>query len=423
VTKRDGTPWSPRVGGFLLAETLSAIGSMATMVAIWAFAAYKYDATPGEVALFGVAFSLPGVLLGPITGLVVDRLGPKGTLFGAKALGVVASLLLVGAHDFKTLAMLSALHGVSQAFSRPALQSLPPRLVDDEHLARTNALVGLTDQLSIVLGPVAAGVAIAAFGFSGAFVFDAFTYALGILVLPIVHLRPVPVAEGADPNAEAHVPGLRDALEGWKMVGRTPILRRVVACAFSVHLLYGTAMLAEPLYVRDVLERSTNVFASLQSVFGVFLVLGGLVAARLGDRMATFGWVALGVIASGGTAILYLGTELLGVAFLGVSLWGVATAIIWGPSTTVLQRNSPSSHHGRVMAAEQLAANLAMFLGLGLAGVLISLVGVQPTMTTLGLSVAGIGTLLYLADRRDHTTPTVEPDAPVEAETPAPALA
>ena len=60
MTKRDGTPWSPRVGSFLLAETLSAIGSMATMVAIWAFAAYKYDATPGEVALFGVAFSLPG---------------------------------------------------------------------------------------------------------------------------------------------------------------------------------------------------------------------------------------------------------------------------------------------------------------------------------------------------------------------------
>src|SRR3954452_24320602 len=143
---------------------------MATMIAIWAFAAYKYDAGPGEVAMFGVAFSLPGVLLGPVTGLVIDRVGPKAALFGAKALGVVASLLLLTAHDFRTLAILSALHGVSQAFSRPALQSLPPRLVTEPHLARTNALVGLTDQLSIVLGPVAAGVAIAAFGFKGAFV-------------------------------------------------------------------------------------------------------------------------------------------------------------------------------------------------------------------------------------------------------------
>ena len=191
-----------------------------------------------------------------------------------------------------------------------------------------------------------------------------------------------------------------------------------------MHLLYGTAMLAEPLYVRDVLERSTNVFASLQSVFGVFLVLGGLVAARLGDRLATFGWVALGVLASGGTAILYLGTERLPVAFLGVSLWGIATAVIWGPSTTVLQRSSPASHHGRVMAAEQLAANLAMFLGLGLAGVLIGQIGVQPTMTALGLGVMAVGATLYLADRRDRrgTRPPVSVEAAPETAT-EPALA
>lgn len=319
---------------------------MATMVAIWAYASYRYNATPGEVALFGIAYSAPGVLLGPVTGLVVDRLGPRRTLFGAKLIGVVASLLLLSAHDFRSLAILSALHGVSMSFSRPALQSLPTRIVSEEHLARTNALVGLTDQLSIVLGPVAAGVAIAAFGFKGAFVFDAATYALGIVVLPIIRLRPLPLADGAHPDDAPHTPGLRDALEGWKLVIHRPVLRRVVTAAFTVHLLYGTAMLAEPLYVRDVLDRSTNMFASLHSVFGVFLVRGGLVAARLGERMATFGWVALGVLASGGTAILYLGTEVLAVAFIGVSLWGIATAMIWGPSTTV-----SNAHHRRPTTA------------------------------------------------------------------------
>ena len=67
--------------------------------------------------------------------------------------GVAASLALLGANDFHTLALLSVLHGASMAFSLPALQSMPPRLVAEQHLARTNALVSLTDELAIVVGP------------------------------------------------------------------------------------------------------------------------------------------------------------------------------------------------------------------------------------------------------------------------------
>ena len=40
------------------------------------------------------------------------------------------------ADDFRALALLSAMHGVASAFSHPALQSMPPRLVAGRHLAR-----------------------------------------------------------------------------------------------------------------------------------------------------------------------------------------------------------------------------------------------------------------------------------------------
>ncbi|MBA2607759.1 MAG: MFS transporter [Actinobacteria bacterium] len=399
MADRSRSPWSPRIGGFLLAETLSAIGTFATMIAIWAYAAYRYDASPGEIALYGIAFTLPGVFLGPISGVVIDRIGSRRVLVGAKALGVVASLALIGAHSFGMLTLLSALHGVAGAFARPALTSMPPRMVDDEHLARTNALVGLTEQLSIVLGPVAAGIAIGAFGFKGAFVFDAATYALGIVVLPLVRLAPV--VKAVD-HAESLTTPWREAIAGWRIVAKTVVLRRVVMTTFVVHFLYGTALLAEPLYVRDVLERSTTVFAGLQTVFGVFLVAGGLIAARVGDRMATFMWVVGGVVASGFSALLYLGTGSLAVAVIGVSLWGVATALIWGPAHTVLQRSSPPSAHGRVMATDMLVANSAMFLGLGLAGVLIGAFGVPRTISGVALFVIGSGVALALADRRDH---------------------
>jgi uncharacterized membrane protein len=268
--------------------------------------------------------------------------------------------------------------------------------------------VSLTDELAIVLGPVAAGIGIAAFGFRGAFVFDACTYALGLAVLPMVRLRAVRRAAHEDADARVR---FRDALDGWKLILRTGILRRVVACTFAVHLLYGAALLAEPLYVRDVLERSPSVFAALQTAFGICLVVGGLLAARVGERLAGFGWVALGVGASGLTAIVYLGTPYLLVAFLGVGLWGVATAVIAGPSRTVLQRSSPESTHGRVLSADLMAGSTAELVGVGAAGVLVGAFGVPWSIAGLGLTVAATAVVLQLADQRDRAAagPEAEP--------------
>lgn len=390
----QGSLQSGRVRAFLLAEAFSAVGTWATFIAIWGYAAFEFGATAGDVTLFGVALTLPGVLLGPFVGTVIDRIGPRASLGVAKAIGVVASLALLFADDFRTLALLSMVHGVAGALTVPALQSLPPRLVRDEELARTNALVSLTDEVAIIAGPVVGAVAIGWFGFRGAFVLTAATYLVGILVLPIVQVRDV-----ADPAVERR-PGLRDALEGLRLVARTPVLRRVVVAMSSVHLLYGAALLAEPLYVRDVLDRPPSTFAALQAVFGVFLVAGGIAVARLGERVASFGWVVLGVGASGVAAIVYLGTPSIVVAFVGVAAWGVCTALLSGPSRTLLQRNAPESVHGRVIATDTMSGTAAQLLGILATGALIGTFGVSAAMSVLGAVVVLVAVWLRHAGAR-----------------------
>lgn len=391
-----GSPFAPRVAGFLVAEALSAVGSWATIIAVLGYATYRYDATPGDVAMFGFAVVVPGIVVGPVAGAVVDRVGPKATLAMAKALGVIAALALLAADDFRTLALLSALHGVVATFTHPALQSMPPRLVADVHLARTNALVSLTDELAIVIGPVAAGVAIAAFGFRGAFIFDAITYAVGLVVLPLVRLHP-PVRNSSGDVLPVR---FRDALAGWRLIARTGALRRVVACTFLVHLLYGVALLTEPIYVRDVLKRPEEVYAALQIVFGIFLVAGGVLAAGSGERMASFRFVVLGVGCSGISAAVYLGTPYMAVAFLGVALWGVATALISGPSRTLIQRASPQRAHGRVLAADLVAGGTGELLGVAVAGVFVGALGVRWTILGLGTVVTATAVALLVADGR-----------------------
>jgi MFS family permease len=399
-----GSLRSTRVRAFLVAEAISAIGTFATFIAIWGYAAFEFGATATDVSLFGIALTLPGVLLGPVVGTIIDRIGPKATLVVAKLVGVVASLALLAADDFRTLAALSLVHGVAGALTVPALQSLPPRIVPDHELARTNALVSLADELAIVAGPVLGAVAIGAFGFRGAFVIDALTYALGVVVLPLVHVRPATPVEG---GADVARPGVRDALAGLRLVARTPTLRHLVIGSSTVHLLYGAALIAEPLYVRDVLGHEETTFAALQAVFGVFLVASGITVARLGERLAAFRFVVLGVGASGVSAVIYLGTSSVVMAFTGVALWGLCTALLSGPSRTLLQRGAVESIHGRVLATDAMAGTAAQLVGIVTTGLLVDAVGVQASMAVLGAAVVAVAVALARAGGRAAAPPPV----------------
>ena len=195
-------------------------------------------------------------------------------------------------------------------------------------------------------------------------------------------------------------------LDGWRRVRETPLLGRVIACTALVHLLYGAALLVEPLYVRDVLGRSEEVFAGLQTVFGIALVGGGLLVARAGERLARFGVVAAGVAGSGAAAFVYMGTPWLAVSVVGVMLWGLTTALMGGPSRTVIQRASREVEHGRVLAADLMAGSTAEVVGVATLGIVIDAVGIRTSIAVLASVVVLGAAWLALANARDRDVAT-----------------
>ena len=44
---------------------------LTSLVALWGFASFRFDAGPGAIALLGLAWALPPVLLGPLAGRVI----------------------------------------------------------------------------------------------------------------------------------------------------------------------------------------------------------------------------------------------------------------------------------------------------------------------------------------------------------------
>ncbi len=398
-----------RVRGFALllaGQAVSETGNWIAVIAIWGFASFKFDVGAGDLALLFVVLSIPGALLGPLLGVPIDRLGPRRTLLIANVLGMIDALALSQAKSYTMILVLALPLGLIEAMATASLDAIPPRIVPDTQLVTANALLGGAQDVAIVIGPIAAALVNAQWGLEGAFIADAATFLLGALVALRIRVEPVP----RDPDAHA-TSTWRELREGLSLTRRTAGLRWTLSVAMCVYALWAVFGVLEPLYVRDVLGASEDTFALLQTVFGVGLVLTGLLLAVVGERIARPRYVAIAMIVSGATAALYLGTESMAVAYVGVFLWGVDTAFFFVPARTLLQRYAPARFHGRVLSLNQSLEPAAGIVMTPLAALALGVVSVRVLGVTAGALATVGGVVLLLVGRHLAVpAPVEEPD-------------
>ncbi len=374
-------------------SALNAIGSWAALIAIWGFASSQFHASATQIALLGLAWSAPAAVLGPLAGVPVDRFGPKRVLVTSDLLGAVTALAMAAAHSFGMLAGLAFGSGLVQAAGLPAGQSLPPRLVDDADLLQANALLAMADQSAIVLGPLVAAAVIASVDVRAAFYVDAITFVVGALSVLPLRLRPLtapPVRESA----------WREVRAGLRLAWSTPAVRRTLALAGTAFATWGAFFVLEPLYVRDVLHRSSALLGLFQTAFGVGLLVTTALLPRLGDRLASVRALAVSVALSGVAAATYVGTHSVAVAFVGVVAWGVDVAFFLPPMQVVLQRATPTAAHGRILALSSTADGVANMVAIPLAGVCVGLLGVRATGALVGALAVVAGIAGWVAQQR-----------------------
>jgi MFS family permease len=384
-------------------SALNAIGSWAALIAIWGFASTQFHASATQIALLGLAWSAPAALIGPLAGVPVDRFGPRVVLVISDAVGALTALAMAAAHSFGMLAGLAFGSGLVQAAGLPAGQSLPPRLVDDSDLLQANALLAMADQSAIVLGPLVAAAVIASVDVRAAFYVDAITFVVGALSVLPLRLRPLTTP----PNRESV---WREVRAGLRLAWSTPAVRRTLALAGAAFASWGAFFVLEPLYVRDVLQRSSALLGLFQTAFGVGLLVTTALLPRLGDQLASVRALAVSVALSGLAAATYVGTHLVAVAFIGVVAWGVDVAFFLPPMQVVLQRATPTGSHGRILALSSTADGVANMVAIPLAGVCVGLLGVRATGVLVGALAVVAGTVGWVtqqrAERAEATGPT-----------------
>jgi MFS family permease len=365
-------------------QAMSSIGDRIFMVAMPFAVLSVPGADAGDVGLTLGASALALALCVLVGGVVADRLPRQLTMLTsdvvrAAAQAVGAGLLLSGNASVWSLAALMLVYGAAEAFFRPAMLGLVPQVVEPGEEQPANALVALTQNVSMVGAPALAGVLVAWLGPGGSLAVDAGTFVVSALSLLALRPRPVPRAPAASL--------LADLAGGFREV-RTRAWVWTTLLAFSAYhaLMLPALFVLGPLVAVEIRDGASS-WGWISSGFGAGAVVGSLLALRYRpSRPGVFVGASLS-IASAQAAICASSLPTWSVTALE-AVTGLGVAMCFTVWETLLQQHIPASAQSRVSSFDYLGSLTLMPLGFVVVGPAAAAFGVRPTAVAASVLTA-----------------------------------
>lgn len=409
----------PVLRRILPATAASALGDGMSAVAIaWlALRLAPADSRGLWVGAAVAAYSLPGAagavaLRRWLRGRGGARLTFINAVLRACALGLIACLALAGLLGPAGYVALLGVSSVLSAWGVAGKYTLVADLLPPEQRVAGNTVLGVADQLSLMIGPALAGLVTAVAGPAVVIAADAASW----VVLAVSYARIGPLAARLALAREAPDPKANDS-GAWALIRSSPVLPGLLALSFVFYLLYGPVEVALPVHVAIDLHGSAALLGAFWAVFGLGAVIGELAAPFLRRWRV---WPTMTAIVLGwGLALTPLG--LPGPLWVALAAF-FAGAVIWGPwmslSMAVLQDASPPGALAQVIAARGSLLILASPLGTAFGGPLVAALGARGTLlvSALGTILLGLITVAVLAAarRRAPAGGTAGPPPPPE---------
>jgi MFS family permease len=243
---------------------------------------------------------------------------------------------------------------------------------------QANAAVNVAFSVTFVLGPILAGVLVAAAGAAAALFVDVASFAICGTMLLDLH----PHVEEA--RGEPVLARLRAA---WKHVRSVPSLRTLLIAQGVGLIFFESAVPIEVAYAKRTLLAGDKGYGLLVTCWGVGVVLGSIVFARAGTRALT-ALLAGGTLAIGAGYLGFAAAPTLAVAALAAVLGGVGNGVQYAPVISGVQRLTPSGLQARVMGLLESICAVTPALGLALGGVLVAVASPRFAFAVVGAGAA-----------------------------------
>ena len=378
----------------------SGLGNSIVMITIpWLI--LEETGSPAFAGLVAAISAIPGLIISPIGGWLVDHVGRRAVSVGAdllSSLAVLAFPIVALTYGLSSLSIL--LIAVIGAVFDPAGYTARKTLLADVAKAseiELDRLNGIHDGfmgISWILGPAVGAGLISTVGAINSFWVSAGLFvlaAIAILFLRVGNLGKE-ARDLAEQNGEVSDRSLRI---GFQVLWNDKLLRTITFAILVIAAVYlPTETVVLPTY-----------FEKLDNPAGLGIVISALAA---GSAIGSFGygWISKRISRKNLVRMTLVGTavSIIPMAFLPplpvLILSGFALGLSWGPFnpliSTLIQQRVPADQQGRVFGVQTAVFYAAPPLGMVLAGLAVESMGVGATYLILAAILATTALLALL---------------------------
>ena len=394
----------PGVARLGVAGLLSGVGDWMLFVALPLYVLSLTGSSLVTATVFALEL-VPTVVAAPLAGVLVDRCEPWRLMSAVSVLQAVAllPLLLVGAAtDLWIVYAVVVVESVLGTVIEPCRSATAARVVPPADLMELNQGFGMLSSVARLAGGPLGGLVLGLHGIDGVLVADAATFAGCAALFAVRPPRPASARRASEPSARTRV--LREWAEGFSAVVHAPLLRRLMVVVALAALAQGAFVVLFVLFVvRDLGGTEADV-GVLRGIQAVGAIAGGALLGAVIRRLDAGRLLALSLAGIGALSLLIWNLPALTTAFgvylvlftaVGLPGLGTMTGLL-----TLVQTHAPEAMRGRVLSTVFAVFGGTQAIGMLLAGLVGTGVGLTIALEVQGATILVAALLAVGLDRR-----------------------
>jgi predicted MFS family arabinose efflux permease len=344
------------------------------------------------LGLLGFLGDLPIMLFSLIGGVVADRIDRRKILLGSQYVQMTCAFILTLLVYFKVvhiwhMMILVFVAGTAMSFGGPAYQALVPGLVERKDVPNAVALNSIQFNLARVVGPLCAGLTMAALGASVCFFLNGLSFLAVIAGLYMIRATFQP-----QKTTESVLEGIQS---GFSFIRKRGSLWQLMVLGF-VSTFCGIPLLTLlPVIAKNTFHLDAKGYSYLLSISGIGSILGALIYAGLAQRK-NHGLLALRVQLVFAVMLgIFAVSRFLPLSYICLFFSGMFLITLLASINSLVQLTVTEEMRGRVMSIFMLAFRGGMPVGNLVAGYFAS--KFSPSQALFALScVLGTTALAFL---------------------------
>ena len=331
------------------------LGSLGHFVQEVALFWITYEITGSAMALgsLGLCSAAPRLILGALSGVLVDRYDRKRLLILVQFASVLPIVIFLAIYAFGALAfwhllVLEILFGSIRAINPSAAQSILAELVPREDVMNAVSLYTVGFNIARTAGPSLGGVLVLWIGVGGCYAVFATTLLLSGVGMLFIRTNTVSSIKREEENF------LREFKEGFHYVWHAPVILCSIIAAYTFAVFIVTYQSFLPVFAKEVLAVGPEGLGLLMAAPG----LGGIASlsflASVGERWnrAMLLWVMTTTTPI--FLMLFCASPIFWLSVALLTLVGAGQVCFRTISRVIIQIEAPRSLMGRVMSVFNL---------------------------------------------------------------------